>query len=261
MSDEIATAVDVEPATGTTEESNSVSQTEDIPRIDLDQYSSHRVGVKIDGEEHDVSLSEAIAGYQRQADYTRKTQELADQRGDMQFAQAIQTALQNDPEATIGLLAQHYGINRSEAADIVDNFEELDPQDQKIHLLDQRIAQFEEAASKQEVEKEVSRLVSKYSDFDINEVVTVALKHGSTDLEGTYKQMSFDKMMSEKELARLSDEKKQAEESRIVESKRAASVVSGGSSATTSTTSESAESITSISEAWAAAKRQLNANF
>ena len=36
--------------------------------------------VKIDGEEHRVSLEELQNGYQRQADYTRKTQELASER-------------------------------------------------------------------------------------------------------------------------------------------------------------------------------------
>ena len=36
--------------------------------------------VTIDGEQMDVSQSELINGYQRQADYTRKTQELATER-------------------------------------------------------------------------------------------------------------------------------------------------------------------------------------
>lgn len=36
--------------------------------------------VKIDGEELEVSEDELLSGYQRQRDYTRKTQELADQR-------------------------------------------------------------------------------------------------------------------------------------------------------------------------------------
>ena len=36
--------------------------------------------VKIDGEEHEVTESELLAGYQRQRDYTQKTQGLADDR-------------------------------------------------------------------------------------------------------------------------------------------------------------------------------------
>ena len=44
--------------------------------------------VKVDGQEDEVSLSEALNGYQRQADYQRKTAELAENR--RQFEQAVQ---------------------------------------------------------------------------------------------------------------------------------------------------------------------------
>ena len=99
---------------------------------------------------------------------------------------------------------------------------------------------------------------SRYQDFNINEVVTTALRLGSTDLEGTYKQIAFDKMMAKAELERQAREHQQEKESNLLDAKRQASVVSGGSSATASTTSETFEPITSIAEAWAAAKRTLN---
>ena len=111
----------------------------------------------------------------------------------------------------------------------------------------------------QEIEREVQRLKSKYEDFNINEVVTSALRLNSTDLEGTYKQIAFDKMMAKAELERQAREVQQQKENSLLESKRQASVVSGGSSATASTTSESFEPITSVAEAWAAAKRSMGA--
>ena len=49
-----------------------------------------RFVVKVDGEEQEVTLAELQAGYSRQADYTRKTQELAQQR--RQIEQEIQQA-------------------------------------------------------------------------------------------------------------------------------------------------------------------------
>ena len=49
--------------------------------------------VKIDGEEQQVSLNELQDGYQRQADYTRKTQELAEERQSLSQAEAIASAL------------------------------------------------------------------------------------------------------------------------------------------------------------------------
>lgn len=55
------------------EESDEVEESEDdADTEDLDKTYT----VKIDGEEVQVSLKEALAGYQRQADYTRKLQSL-----------------------------------------------------------------------------------------------------------------------------------------------------------------------------------------
>ena len=45
-----------------------------------EQPETPRYYVKIDGEEQEVTLEELRNGYQRQADYTRKSQALAEQR-------------------------------------------------------------------------------------------------------------------------------------------------------------------------------------
>jgi len=52
--------------------------------------------VKVDGSESEVTLSELQQGYQRQADYTRKTQELASERQRLEQAEAIVSALEAD---------------------------------------------------------------------------------------------------------------------------------------------------------------------
>ena len=261
MSDELATTPSVEPEGSPVSE--SVSESPSTPVLSIEEYSNYRVPVKLDGEELEVPLSEALAGYQRQADYTRKTQELAQQKEQFQFATALQSALDNDPAATIDLLSKHYGISRQAVTEMIadgEDFDSLDPVEQKYRELDQRIASFEDYQSKQEIEREVQRLKSKYEDFNINEVVSAALRLNSTDLEGTYKQIAFDKMMAKSELERQARDVQQQKENALLESKRQASVVSGGSSATASTTSESFEPITSVAEAWAAAKRQMGAN-
>jgi len=262
MSDELVEVSAEEPIGSPVSEDVSEAQ-DTAPYLSVEEYSNHRVPVKLDGEELQVPLSEAIAGYQRQADYTRKTQELSQQRDQFQFASALEAALQRDPAATIDMLSNHYGISRQAAQDMVsedDGFDLLDPVEQKYKQLDKRIASFEEYQSKQQVEKEVSLLQQKYQDFNIQEVVNAALRSGSTDLEGTYKQIAFDKMMAKEELARKAAEKQQQGANNVVAAKRQASVISGGSSATTNTTSESFEPITSVSAAWEAAKRSMGAN-
>ena len=51
--------------------------------------------VRVDGEDHEVTLDELLKGYSRQSDYTKKTQEVANQR-----AQIEQLANQYNSEVT-----------------------------------------------------------------------------------------------------------------------------------------------------------------
>lgn len=64
------------------EESEEEEAGEEDPRLD-ETYQ-----VKVDGEVIEVSLKEALAGYQRQADYTRKAQALAAEREELVSAQS-----------------------------------------------------------------------------------------------------------------------------------------------------------------------------
>ena len=56
--------------------------------------------VKVDGQEMQVPLEELLNGYQRQADYSRKTQALADERRQLQqqYAQYQQPQVQPEPQ-------------------------------------------------------------------------------------------------------------------------------------------------------------------
>lgn len=263
MSEDIAN-IEVSEPVGSTESVGETGQ-ESTPILSVEEYSTYKVPVKVDGQEQYIPLTEAISGYQRQADYTRKTQELAQQREQMQFASALQTALERDPAATIDLLSRHYGISRQAASDMYDGMvgepEELDPVEAKYRNLDSRLAQFEEYQAQQQVEREIARLQDKYPDFDPNEVVTTALRLDTTDLEAVYKQIAFDKIMNEVELRRQAGERQAAQEQQVVNAKRDAAVVAGGSSASGAGIVQQAEPIRSIRDAWAAAKEQLNANF
>ena len=104
MSDEIATQDSMEPNIGTTEDVGMETQVSDMPYLETENYANHVVRVKLDGEELQVPLSEALAGYQRQADYTRKTQELAEQRNQMQYAATIQTVWSVTPKRLLTYL-------------------------------------------------------------------------------------------------------------------------------------------------------------
>ncbi len=232
----------------------------EAPTLNIDEFADHYVTVKIDGEDVRVPLSEAVAGYSRQADYTRKTQELAEQRQQLQWASAIQAALENNPAQTIELLSNHYGISKAEAKVMADEWSTgedswVDPVDAKMSELDKRIRAFEEQQAYAKLERDVQALQTKYGeDFNPQEVVAAALAQGNNNLEAVYKQIAFDRVATKAEAAKRLAADKTAQEEKVIEAKRNASVVSSGSSAKAA--KEEVGAIRSVSDAWAAAKKQ-----
>jgi hypothetical protein len=221
--------------------------------FNYEDYADHRVKLPVAGEEIEVPLSEALAGYQRQADYTRKTQELAEQRKEVQFAAAIQQALQNDPAATIQLLTEHYGINGQQSSE--DDLY-MDPAERQLRELENRVRSFEEAQAMQELERNINTLQSKYGeDFDANEVVAAALASGNDNLEAVYKQIAFDRLLARQNVQNEYAAKQAAAQDAALQAKREASVISGGSSA--QGTSVGIAPISSIKDAFTAAKQQM----
>ena len=76
------------------EEEEESYEDEEESEEELDEYEDEEepglnttYAVKVDGEEVEVDLDELISGYSRQSDYTRKTQELASQRNEMEKLQ------------------------------------------------------------------------------------------------------------------------------------------------------------------------------
>ena len=66
---------------------------EEPQHLDLDEYGELTISVTVNGEEKQVNLSEAAKGYQLQADYSRKTAALADER------KQIEAVLENERAA------------------------------------------------------------------------------------------------------------------------------------------------------------------
>ena len=109
---------------------------EDTPETfdDVPQEPGETYIVKIDGEESEVSLEELRDGYQRQADYTRKTQELSAERDRLRQAESIVSALESDPKGTLEALGRSFGVEIANSQDVED-WEDLDPTEQKLSLI------------------------------------------------------------------------------------------------------------------------------
>jgi hypothetical protein len=229
-------------------------QEQEIEYFPVDEYGDKYVKVVVDGEELDVPLREAVSGYQRQSDYTRKTQQLAEERRQVQFASAIQQALDNDPLATIDLLKTHYGINEQIQSEDEDLY--IDPIEQQYRQLDERIRSFEEQQAYMELERTIDSLQQKYGEeFDANEVVAAALATGATDLEAVHKQLAYDRLYQQRLVDQKVQQSSKQRESEVTQAKRQAGIVAGGTSA--SSASPDTGPITSLRDAFAAAKQQL----
>ena len=222
--------------------------------INPDDFGDKYVKVKVDGADVDVPIKEALSGYQRQADYTRKTQELASQRESLQFAQTIAQALDNDPTGTIELLNRHYGTGQPVNQPSVEP-EFADPLERQVYELNQKILSFEQIQAQSQLEKEIGRLQNQYQDFNVSDVINQALRTGSNDLESIYKQMAYDRLVQEVNTYRQAGEVNASREQAIVDAKRNAGFVAGGASANGAGT-ESVGKINSVQDAWLAAKRQ-----
>jgi len=73
---------------------------------DSDDSESPAYTVKVDGEECEVTLEEALSGYQRQADYTRKSMALAEQRRELQDAAEEVITKQTEYDERLDLVEQ-----------------------------------------------------------------------------------------------------------------------------------------------------------
>lgn len=191
-----------------------------------------------DGTE--VPINELEQGYLRQSDYTRKTQELAQQRADLAEAEDLMFALQNDPKATLEALQRHL-VGEAE------ELEDLDPLELEVREHRQFIEQQRSQELQYEVENELADLEEEYGEFDWDEVLEFAIDREIPDLEAAL--LLYDSEL-EREAARLEAN------GQILAAKRGQPPVARGMSRPQGQVSQSTP-INSVMDAWEAAKREL----
>ena len=215
--------------------------------------------IKVDGEQHQVSLEELQDGYQRQADYTRKTQELADERRRLQQAEAIVSSLENNPAETLNALGEAFGLVTQPPAPMRntddDWYDDEEPQQvdvtaMRVSELEHRIAQQDRLARRNNIEKQVNSLKDQYGDFDSSELFQHALRHKIGNLEAALTHMRFDSV-SDKAT------KLEKDQERTGAKRDAAVVESGGSTAANAVKTQAKNPPQTIREAFAQAKKNL----
>mgnify|MGYP003132676831 CR=1 FL=1 len=215
--------------------------------------------IKVDGEQHQVSLEELQDGYQRQADYTRKTQELADERRRLQQAEAIVSSLENNPAETLNALGEAFGLVAQPPAPMRhsddDWYDDEEPQQvdataMRVSELEYRLAQQDRLARRNNIEKQVNSLKDQYGDFNSTELFQHALRHKIGNLEAALTHMRF---------GEVSDKatKLEKDQERTGAKRDAAVVESGGSTAANAVKTQAKNPPQTIREAFAQAKKNL----
>jgi hypothetical protein len=200
--------------------------------FDWSAYGDQHVAVKVNGEELRVPLSEAIAGYQRTADYTQKTQALASERQQLEYAASLAAALERNPKATLEFLAQTLKVPfGAEAADDTPEF--LTPEEQKIAELEAQLSELQGWRQENAIERELAAVRSQYGDFDTLALLKHAAEIDAPNLETAYKDMKFNELQQELQTFKSAEqqlaEQRAAAEAAATEAKRGASaLVTGG---------------------------------
>jgi len=229
------------------DESDAGTSTEPISESDTaDSF------FEIDGK--GITLEEARNGYLRQSDYTKKTQELAEMRTRLSDAEAITEALRNDPTSTLKALGDAFGVGFDQQE--ADLFDGMDPDEQRIFVLEQKFAAQEATANQAAIGRELESIRETHGDFDESSLFAHAIKGGFPNLQSAYADMNFGSMS-----AKLSEfERKQQDGDKRTAAKRdaAGTVYSGSNRSGTSVPNESVQ-FGSLREAFLAAKKSLGA--
>lgn len=166
------------------DDETSDDEEDDPLEFDLSSHASELVTVKVNGEETQVPLSEVVNGYMRQADYTRKTQNIAEIQKLADWGKQMRDALIEDPEGLINGLAQAMNVEITPPAPD-DTYQtddpELAPFADKLRKLDDENKQLRswiESQQKQTIENQVRAELqaaqAKYPDLDPHVVLPLA---------------------------------------------------------------------------------------
>ena len=97
---------------------------------------------------------------------------------------------------------------------------------------------------------------STYEDFNPQEVVSAALKMGTTDLEAVYKQTAYDRLLQQVRTQQEAQQVLANQNQQVVDAKRDAAFIEGGASAN-GPSDQPVGKIGSIHDAWSLAKQQM----
>lgn len=167
--------------------------------VEVDDPDNRFVRIRIDGQDVEVPYNEALKGYSRTEDYTRKTQEVSAMRQQAEMGLRLQEALAANPRLTLQLLNEQFDPKQPEAP-APPEFD--DPLEQKLHEERQARLALEERITAREADQQLERAIGGLrtefgaSEEDVRSVINVAMQQnlGIEALPMIYKTMAYDRI-------------------------------------------------------------------
>jgi hypothetical protein len=211
-------------------------ESEDSEEVEQEQEQP-RYRVKVDGQEYDVTQDELVKGYQREADYTKKTQTLAEQRKAVEAEKgAVEQAKQLRDTYAQRLQIIEQALRSQTPSEDLDALKEVDPIGYAVRVAEKsekekqlyairseqaRIAQMQQSEQAQHLQQVVAgeaekltKFLPEYADPEKGEQVRTNIKryaesvgfssdelskvYDSRAVLTLYKAMQYDKLMSNK---------------------------------------------------------------
>lgn len=173
--------------------------------LDPEQYGTHLVRVKVGGEDVELPFAEAIQGVMRQQDYTQKTQSLAEERRQLQQADALVAALESDPVRTLKQLAEVYDLDPNTGLAPI----ERDPTEQRLVDMQRQMQQTQEQYARQMMQNEVNALRAVDPNLDLMALGQVAKEQGLT-LTAAHRVMQAEQVLAKQQEAAKNEQRRQA---------------------------------------------------
>ena len=195
---------DLAPDGGETAGQDKTDSTDQPEVFDLNEYGDRLVTVKVDGQELQVPLKDLRDGYMRQADYTRKTQEAAQLRQELEPLQVLKQALETDPQGFIRQMQDYLGGEATTG----ETPETLAPWERQVSDLQRQVAELSSYIENQRVDSYVQSTQQQlqslheqnkasFGEYDLADVVQLMQARNLTDPVEATKLYLFDRAANE----------------------------------------------------------------
>lgn len=239
--------------------------------LDFSALEGQFARLKVGDEEIEVPATELPQWAMRQADYTRKTQELAQQREQLQFWQTVDQAMKANPAETLAYLQKQFGVDATSVEETDDDDTWVDPVEkavqQKLEAFQQQLAPVLEYTSRQQaieyVDTVVKGMQQKYGDdFNVQEVLGECSQRGIEDpnlIEAVYRDMAAERFFAQQQALKTAGAQRQAEDAnkRTAAQQAAAATGASGSAAGGRNATAPARDAETPMEAFQMAMREL----